>query len=119
MPLGMAPALCLVCCRFSPICLCVAISFPSGPCGIFIGMRFCRRRFWPRLFPQPLGDLQCVDLQILPPGNLIAGLMQLPVMAAAERDGELVADFEAECARLRKPQVMRIGRLPAANEAGL
>ena len=45
--------------------------------------------------------------------------MQLPMMTAAERDGELVADFEAERSGLRKPQVMRIGRLPAADEAGL
>ena len=72
-----------------------------------------------RLFPKLLGDWQGIDLQIFPPGHFIAGLMQLPMMTAAERYGELVADFEAECPGLRKPQVMRIGRLPAADEARL
>ena len=71
------------------------------------------------LFPQAPCDLQGIDLQVLPPGDLIAGLMQLPMMTAAERHGELVADFETDGPRLRKPQVMRIGRLPAADEAGL
>ena len=45
--------------------------------------------------------------------------MQLPMMTAAERNGELVADFEAEGSGLGKPQMMRIGWLPAADEAGL
>ncbi len=45
--------------------------------------------------------------------------MQLPMMTAAERHGELVADFETERSGLGKPQVMRIGRLPAADQAGL
>ena len=78
-----------------------------------------RARFWMRLLPKRLGDSQGIDFEILPPGHLIASLMQLPVMAAAERDGELVADFETEGSGLGKPQVMRIGRLPAADEAGL
>ena len=41
------------------------------------------------------------------------------MMNTAEGYGELVADFEAQGSRLGKPQVMRIGRLPAADEAGL
>jgi hypothetical protein len=45
--------------------------------------------------------------------------MQLPMTTAAERYGELVADFETQGSGLRKPQVMRIGRLPAADQAGL
>jgi hypothetical protein len=45
--------------------------------------------------------------------------MQLPVMTAAEGYGELVADFKTQGPGLRKPQVMRIGRLPAADETGL
>ena len=72
-----------------------------------------------RLFPKSLGDRQRIDIEILPPDHLIAGLMQLPMMTAAERDGELVADFETEGSGLRKPQVMRIGWLPAADQAGL
>ena len=45
--------------------------------------------------------------------------MQLTVMAAAERNGELIADFKADGSGLGKPQVMRIRGLPPADEAGL
>ena len=45
--------------------------------------------------------------------------MQLAMMTAAERHGELVADFETERSGLGKPQVMRVGWLPAADETGL
>jgi hypothetical protein len=55
----------------------------------------------------------------LPPSHLIAGLMQLPMMPAAKGNGELIADFETQGSGLREPQVMRIGRLPAADEARL
>ena len=45
--------------------------------------------------------------------------MQLPMMTAAERNGEFVADFKANGSGLGKPQVMRVAGLPAADEAGL
>ena len=45
--------------------------------------------------------------------------MQLPVVPAAERNRELIADLEADCPGLGKPQVMRIARLPAADQARL
>ena len=45
--------------------------------------------------------------------------MQLPVVPAAERHRELIADFEADCPGLGKPQVMRIAWLPAADQARL
>jgi len=41
--------------------------------------------------------------------------MQLPMMPAAERHGELIADLETDGPRLRKAEVMRIGRLPPEN----
>ena len=41
------------------------------------------------------------------------------MMSAAERYGELVTDFESERSGLGKTQVMRIGRLPTANETRL
>ena len=41
------------------------------------------------------------------------------MMSTAERDGELIADFEPQGSGLGKPQMMRIGWLPAADEAGL
>ena len=61
-----------------------------------------------RLLPKILGDRQRIDVARLPPGHFIAGLMQLPVMAAAERHRELIADFETDCSGLGKAQVMRI-----------
>ena len=61
------------------------------------------------LFPKSLGDLQRFDVEVTPPGHLIAGLMQLLVMTAAEGNGELVADFKSDSSRLRKPKVMRGG----------
>ena len=45
--------------------------------------------------------------------------MQLPVVPAAERHRELIADFETDCPGLGKPQVMRIARLPATDQARL
>ena len=70
-------------------------------------------------FPQVLGGLHWLDPQICPPGHFITGLMQLPMVTAAEGYGELVTDFETQGSGLRKPQVLRIGRLPAADQAGL
>ena len=81
----------------------------------------CRESLLPlRGFPPTTSwRLQRLDFEVLPPGHFVAGLMQLPMMTAAEGYGELVADFEAEGPGLGKPQVMRIGRLPATDEAGL
>jgi len=45
--------------------------------------------------------------------------MQLPVVAAAEGHRELIADFETDCPRLGKAQVMGIAGLSAANQARL
>ena len=63
--------------------------------------------------PQALGNLQGIDFQTLPPSHLIAGLMQLPIMTATERNGELVADFETQSSGLSKAQMMRIIPSPA------
>ena len=46
-------------------------------------------------FPKLLGDLKRVDIQVMPPGYFVAGLVQLTIMAAAERNCELIADLEA------------------------
>ena len=45
--------------------------------------------------------------------------MKLPVMGAAERHGVFVADFLGYRLRLGESKVMRIGRGPAADQAGL
>jgi hypothetical protein len=44
---------------------------------------------------------------------------EIAVMRAAEGDRKLVADLLSQSARLRKPQMMGIAGLPAADEAGL
>jgi hypothetical protein len=69
--------------------------------------------------PWSLGNRQGIYVEAHPPGHLIAGLMQLTMMTAAERYSELVADFETQGSGLGKPQEMRIGRLPAVDQAGL
>ena len=71
------------------------------------------------LLPKRPGDLQRFDAQLFPPWHFVSRLMQLSMMAAAERHGELVADLHAEGARLGKAQVMRIAGVAAADEAGL
>lgn len=71
------------------------------------------------LVPVRPGYFERVYFATFPPRNFVTGLMKLTVMAAAKRDGELVADLEAERPRLGKAKVMRVGRLTAANEAGL
>ena len=71
------------------------------------------------LFPKPLGDLKRVDIQVMPPGYFIAGLVQLTMMVAAEGYGELIADFQAQGPGLGKAQMMRIGLLAPADQAWL
>ena len=66
-----------------------------------------------------LRDLERLDVELLPPGGLVAGLMQLAVMTSAEGHGELIAYLEANGSRLRKAQVMRVARLAATDKAGL
>ena len=47
------------------------------------------------LLPKLPGIAKGVDLDALPPGNFIAGLMKLAMMTPTERNGELVADFDS------------------------
>ena len=54
-----------------------------------------------------------------PPSSLVAVTMQLLMMVAAERGGELIADLETQGSGLSKAQVVRVGGLTAADEAGL
>ncbi len=57
-------------------------------------------------FPQLARDRQRLDASLLPPGELIAGLMQIAVMCAAEGYGEFVAHLCPERPELCKTQVM-------------
>ena len=73
----------------------------------------------PGLSPQLTGDLDGVDPGRLPPGGFISYAVHQPMMNAAERHRELVARLAAEGAGLKVPQMMRIGWLAAADQAGL
>ena len=45
--------------------------------------------------------------------------MKLAVMPTAKRHSEFIAHLAAECYRLGKTKMMRVARLPSADEAGL
>ena len=73
----------------------------------------------PGLPPELPGDLNGVDADRLPPGLLVAGAMDRPVMRAAERDGEFIAGLAAERPRLQVAKMMCIRFFAAADEACL
>jgi hypothetical protein len=54
-----------------------------------------------------------IDPGAAPPGGFIAAAVDLAVVAAAQRDSELVADLAAECSALGKAQVVWIRGLSA------
>jgi hypothetical protein len=67
------------------------------------------------LFPKLFGGFQRVDFESFPPRNLIAGLMQLPMMPAAERDREFITNFKTDGSRLCKAQrTSSSARIPTA-----
>ena len=45
--------------------------------------------------------------------------MKRAMVSAAERNGEFIADFEPQCARLRKTYMMRVTGVASADQAGL
>jgi hypothetical protein len=71
------------------------------------------------LHPQRVGNRANIDPEAVPPCDFIAGPVDLAVMSAAERNREFVAHLSAERAGLRESQMMGIGGLPPADEAGL
>jgi len=74
---------------------------------------------WMSFDPQLACDDSGIDSGRAPPVHFKTSAVNLAMMSAAKRYGELVAYFEAERSGLGKPQVMRIGWLPAADQAGL
>ena len=94
--------------------------------------KFGHRRGEALVFPRRVGasilsrsppkaecDRKRIDIGRGPPRGLIAIAVQLPVMEATDRDGVFVADLAAERARLGEPNVMRLARPSAADNAGL
>jgi len=69
--------------------------------------------------PQFSRGLRRINPGTAPPRRFIAMAMEFAMMTAAKRDGELVANFAAQCAALGKAQVVGVAGLPAAEQAGL
>ena len=61
-----------------------------------------------RLQPERAGSDSRINAGIFPPCGFIATAMDLAMMAAAQRHGELIADLATECAVLREAQMMGI-----------
>ena len=72
-----------------------------------------------RLRPKLARDRGRVDAGRVPPRLLIAGAMNGAVVDAAERHRELIAHLAAECARLRKAEVVGIAGFSRTNQAGM
>ncbi len=72
-----------------------------------------------RFEPQHAGGGGRIDASLLPPRRFVAAAMDLAMMAAAERHGELIADLAAKRLMLSKPQMMGIGGRTAANQTRL
>ena len=69
--------------------------------------------------PESIGRDQGINLLPLPPGPLIARRVEVPVMQGAQRHREGIRDFAAQGAGLGKLQVVRLGRLAPADQAGV
>ena len=71
------------------------------------------------LGPERPGGADGVNSGFTPPCGFVTGSVRLAMMAAAQRDGEIVAHLAPKRTMLRKPNVMRIRRLAPTNQAGL
>jgi hypothetical protein len=69
------------------------------------------------LLPEPLGFSQGIELGVLPPDPLVAGIMKRSVVGSAERHDPLIAGFGAHGARLGEAYVMGLAGRPAADKA--
>ena len=63
--------------------------------------------------------VRAVNAGIFPPCGLIAGAMDLAMMAPAQRHGELITDLAAQRAVLREAQVVGVCRPAPTNQARL
>jgi hypothetical protein len=70
-----------------------------------------------RLQPKRTSNFQHINTEAAPPSCFVSVPVELAVVAAAQRNGELITHFAGESATLRKAKVVRIGRKPAAHEA--
>ena len=71
------------------------------------------------MLPEPMSGRQWIEVDARPPGDLVTAAMNLIMVDAAKRDGELVAHPAAESARLSKAEMVGLAGMTPAREAGL
>ena len=69
--------------------------------------------------PELQGERHWVDLERLPPSDLLAPPVKLAMVNTTERNRELIADPAAEGAWLGEAEMVRIARDAAAHHTGL
>ena len=69
------------------------------------------------LQPQGASSDRRIDASLDPPGGLVTAVMDLTMMAPAERDCELVTNLATKRRRLCKSQVMGVGGPTATDQA--
>src|SRR5580658_6051783 len=69
------------------------------------------------LEPQHPGCNGWIDAGVSPPSGFLATAVDLAMVSAAQRDGELIADLAPQRPALGKSQVMGIRGLSAADQA--
>jgi hypothetical protein len=76
---------------------------------------------WHRMAFQPegTGEDHRINARLLPPGRFIAAAMNLAMVAAAQGDGELIADLAPHRPALCEAQVMGVRRLTTTNQTRL
>ena len=69
--------------------------------------------------PQRTGGRGRINGLFPPPGGLVAGTMQLAMVAATQRNRELVADLSSHRPALSKAKVVGVRRASSTDQAGL
>jgi hypothetical protein len=67
-----------------------------------------------RLYPELVGHGHGIDAELQPPLPFFGGLVNLAMVRAADRHGELIADLAAQGLGLGETQMVGVGRLAAA-----
>jgi hypothetical protein len=78
-----------------------------------------KRPFSVCALPKRYGNRNGIDVDTRPPCRLIAVPVKLAVVEPTYRNRELIAHLTAQCTRLRKAKMMRIGGFAAAHDARL
>ena len=69
--------------------------------------------------PKLPGDLERLDPNVVPPGRLVATVVEVSMVFPAEGHREVVPHLSPHRPRLSEPKVMGVGRRGTAQEAGL